>query len=204
MSGMKDRKRRLTTKGQGQFETTSQDFLFFALRILEYEVNRTKLNYSSHCIYAIMPLLSSALKCLYLEAIYLTDPFNISEQKIEFDKRNELLQIAIKLKMPKKYLDKINLFNEVRNEIIHPVHYSVNSVDNIPEYLKKLGIEKIIRDKTTRPLLMKITEWTFVKWCFEAIEELATQIIQQYYRDDKLLLEFEKGYKIYKDLLSDV
>jgi len=97
--------------------------------------------------------------------------------------------------MSENYLNKLKLFCEIRNEIIHPVHYGVNSQDNIPQYLKKLGIEKFITDKSTRPLLGKITDWKFVKWCFEVIESLALQIIQRYYGNDELLLQFEDGYK---------
>jgi hypothetical protein len=204
MSGSKDRKDRLNAPNLGQFETTSQDFLFFALRILEYEVNRTKLEYSSYCIYAIIPLLSSSVKCLYLEAVHFSNPFKTIEERIEFKTGNELLQIAENLNMPENYLDKLKLFCEIRNEIIHPVHYGVNSQDNIPEYLKKLGIEKIITDKTTRPLLCKITDWEFIKWCFEVIESLAIQIIKKYYGNDELLLQFENGYQQYKTLLNGI
>ena len=204
MSGSKDRKERLNAPNLGQFESTSQDFLFFALRILEHEVNRTKLKYSTHCVYAIIPLLSSAIKCLYLEAVYFNDPFRKSEDRIDFKGGNELLQIAENLKMSENYLNKLKLFCEIRNEIIHPVHYGVNSQDNIPQYLKKLGIEKFITDKSTRPLLGKITDWKFVKWCFEVIESLALQIIQRYYGNDELLLQFEDGYKQYRKLLNEI
>ena len=202
MNGTKDRKERLNAKGFGQFESSSQDFLFLALDILEHEVNRTKMNYSSPCVYAVIPLLSSAIKCLYLEAVYFNNPFFNNEHKIAFNRGNELLQIAEKLNMPEEYLDNLRLFIEIRNEIIHPVHYGVNSIDNIPEYLKKLGIENIINDKTTRPLLVKIKDWDFIKWCFEVIESLALQIIKKYYGNDELLIQFENGYKQYRTLLN--
>src|SRR5690606_4045706 len=156
----KDRKERLNTPNRGQFETTSQDFLFFSLKILESEVHKTKLDFSSHCIYAIVPLLSSAIKCLYLEAVYFRNSNPGDKYKIEFNSGNELYQIAKKINMSKESLNKIRLFNEIRNEIIHPVHYGSKNSNNIPDYLKDLGFEKIIRDKTARPLLVKFGEWT--------------------------------------------
>ncbi|MHB1688440.1 MAG: hypothetical protein ACYCVH_13850 [Ignavibacteriaceae bacterium] len=105
MNGFKDRKERLNAANSGQFESTSQDFLFFALQILEHEVKRTKMKFSSPCIYAIVPLLSSAIKCLYLEAVFFSNHNSNARQKIEFNNSNELIQIAERLNMPNDLLN---------------------------------------------------------------------------------------------------
>lgn len=140
--GRKNREDRLKLEKSGSWVSSSTDFVIL-LKLLYRHSKSVGDNFSPYVLCAV-PMLFSYLRCLMIEYEASFPPIPPNRQHLKvLSKPNDFLKMLNRYNVTGNLLQEAILLNEIRNEIVHPVHLPTGTPDNWPEYLqeiKKMGL----------------------------------------------------------------
>lgn len=188
----KDRDRRLVQHLGGAWRSYSQDYV--RLCILLYEKSRAYAteydgNVSPYTLSGI-PGLFSGLRALMIECssgMYGPPLENDTKVLRSLASNNNEIVVLKLYEMAELKYESLRLLYEVRNEIVHPAHRPVGTVDGTPEYLRPLKSEGLLQTSgkpdSDYALMAQLQSHRLFRWAFERVEEVAHILIHAHHRD---------------------
>ena len=198
IGGRADRTERLKELKPGAWGSSSADFAHLIRSLLEHSkayAARIDGNCSPYSLCAI-PMLLSSLRCLAVE--YASYPPEDRSALDELDTPDDFGKLLTRYRVEDPVRSEALLLQEVRNEIIHPVHRPTGTPDNCPEYLRPLK-NKGLFHSTGQPDLdyifpSQLQSHRLFDWACRVTRDIATKILESEPRKIPALGDFVDNY----------
>jgi len=182
IGGRADRTERLKELKPGAWGSSSADFAHLVRSLLEQSKTyaaRIDGNCSPYSLCAI-PMLLSSLRCLAVEyASFL--PFD-ADALDELAAPDDFGKMLTRYRVEEPLRSEALLLQEVRNEIIHPVHRPTGTPDNCPDYLRPLKSQGLLQSTgkvdSNYIFLSQLQSHRLLKWACRVTGDLAAKVIQ--------------------------
>jgi hypothetical protein len=182
IGGRADRTERLKELKPGAWGSSSADFAHLVRSLLEQSKTyaaRIDGNCSPYSLCAI-PMLLSSLRCLAVEyASFL--PFD-ADALDELAAPDDFGKMLTRYRVEEPLRSEALLLQEVRNEIIHPVHRPTGTPDNCPDYLRPLKSQGLLQSTgkvdSDYIFLSQLQSHRLLKWACRVTGDLAAKVIQ--------------------------
>jgi hypothetical protein len=182
IGGRADRTERLKELKPGAWGSSSADFAHLVRSLLEQSKTyaaRIDGNCSPYSLCAI-PMLLSSLRCLAVEyASFL--PFD-ADALDELAAPDDFGKMLTRYRVEEPLRSEALLLQEVRNEIIHPVHRPTGTPDNCPDYLRPLKSQGLLQStgkvNSDYIFLSQLQSHRLLKWACRVTCDLAAKVIQ--------------------------
>ena len=176
--GRKNREDRLKFEKSGTWVSSSTDF-FILLKRLYCHSESVGDNFSPYVLCAV-PMLFSYLRCLMIEYEAFSPP---NRRYLEvLSKPNDFLKMLNHYNVTGNLLQEAILLNEIRNEIVHPVHLPTGTPDNWPEYLqeiKRMGLlQSTGKVEGDYPFFSQMSSHKLFSWACRVAQNIAACIVR--------------------------
>jgi hypothetical protein len=182
IGGRTDRAERLKGLKPGVWGSSSADFAHLVRSLLEQSkayAARFDGNFSPYSLCAI-PMLLSSLRCLVVE--YASFPPFDADALDELAAPDDFGKMLTRYGVEDPLRSEALLLQEVRNEIIHPVHRPTGTPDNCPDYLRPLKGQGLLqstgRVDSDYIFLSQLQSHRLLKWACRVTGDLAARVIQ--------------------------
>src|SRR5580658_3115912 len=198
IGGRTDRTERLKGLKPGAWGSSSADFVHLILSLLEHSkayAARIDGNCSPYALCAI-PMLLSSLRCLVVE--HASFPTFDADALDELAAPDDFGKMLTRYRVEDPLRSEALLLQEVRNEIVHPVHRPTGPPDNCPDYLRPLKGQGLLQS-TGRVdcdyiFLSQLQSHRLLKWACRVTSDLAAKVIQSNPEKIAALGDFIENY----------
>jgi hypothetical protein len=197
--GRADRTERLKELKPGAWGSSSADFAHLIRSLLEHSkacAARIDGNCSPYSLCAI-PMLLSSLRCLVVE--YASFPPSDADALDELAAPDDFGKMLTRYRVEDPLRSEAFLLQEVRNEIIHPVHRPTGTPDNCPDNLRPLKGQGLFqstgRVDSDYIFLSQLQSHRLLKWACRITGDVAAKIIQSDPAKIAALGDFIENYK---------
>ena len=182
IGGRADRTERLKELKLGAWGSSSADFVRLIRGLLEHSktyADRIDGNCSPYALCAL-PMLLSSLRCLVVE--YASYPPVNADALDELDAPNDFGKMLARYGVDDLLRSEALLLQELRNEIIHPVHRPTGTPDNCPDYLRPLKGRGLLQSTgkvdSDYIFLSRLQSHRLLKWACRVTRDLVAKVIQ--------------------------
>lgn len=199
-AGREDRKKRLTSRNNGVWATSSADMVRLVRELYVHSARYAKEFDGNVSIYTLagIPMMFSALRALLIEAnagIY-GNGKDENKLKVLAGPKNEIDFVIEYYSLPDDLSENISIVYEIRNEIVHPAHMPAGTKTETPDYLKILRDLDLLQDGVW---LSQLQSHKLFIWAMEVIESTAKIILLEHHSDENRLKSHLFVYSLYRE-----
>ena len=190
LRGRQDRNNRLGGTRKGGVVSSHVDFLVLIERLRRHSIEYAKQHDGNISPYALaaIPLMISMIRALVIdcEVMTLKPELNLECLRRDGDIRAVLERYGIQgdLRKDAEYLV------EIRNEIVHPTHISLDSKDNWPEYLRAIKDAGLLnstnRDDSDYDFFHQLNSHRLLEWAMGVTWNVSREILVSYSTSEKI------------------
>lgn len=204
-TGRNDRSARLAVSRGMPSASSSQDYVRLANLLYEASASQAKSLDGNCSFYALagIPVLLSAFRALLIEGntgMYGRTRHDTALRKLNRD--SEIKVFFSHYDVPNDIQERLDLLNEVRNEIVHPTHISLGTGNETPPYLSYFIERKLLQSTGNAAAdyawISQLKSHRLFTFAFETIEEAAAIILQEHHASEDMKTLHLQSYSRYR------